>query len=468
MAYPCDGHSDFTNETGYSADLPIDYDRSPELRGKMVIGYDGGLYDVSSFSRFHPGGEELLRMFAGKDVSIQVRAFHERDVMEGRKPVGTYEDLSDRDPAAKGYKELIARFRKDGLFDTSYRWYAGKLAFCLIWIVASVLLIRRGSYLLAAGALALFWQQCGFFMHDFMHSQLTHNRHYDRWAGMAFGTGGLGVGGHWWKNEHFIHHALTNVVELSTGWSDPQMREDVWAQNRKLFPLFNCWFHKAAIRVQKYTWLPLTVAAGRLGIAIDCFREETRWYEWATFAAHWAYVCVLLSLIPTWEDRAWFYLFASLGQGVLSIQLLLSHYAKPFFIKETEYHHTSWPRVQVISTINIVNSPWMDWFHGGLNLHVEHHLFPCMPRHNFRAAQPLVKQYCSDVGLEYFECSWLECILLTLEHLGQEAKVYRTYHPPPGVSVLDKPCTFTKGYPTSPTAVKVERKLPSPTSDRAS
>eukprot|EP01061_Rhynchopus_euleeides_P018376 TRINITY_DN30393_c0_g1_i1.p2 TRINITY_DN30393_c0_g1~~TRINITY_DN30393_c0_g1_i1.p2 ORF type:complete len:437 (+),score=199.19 TRINITY_DN30393_c0_g1_i1:105-1415(+) len=422
--FPRDIHSDFARETGYTAVLHIDYNAHPELREMELIGYDGKLYDIARFAKHHPGGEELLRHFVGRDVSIQVRAFHERDVMEGRAQVGTYHDTTDCDPAAKGYKDLIERFRHEGYFRTSYTWYLGKMMFCFAWLVACLSLLQMGYVIPPALCLALFWQQCGFFMHDFMHNQLTHNRHKDRWWGMLFGTGGVGVGGHWWKAEHFIHHALTNVVDLSTGWSDPQMREDVWAQNRKLFPLFQKWFDPYLIMIQQYTWLPLTVFFGRIGIAVDCFREEKRWYEWLTFALHWSYIAVIVSMVPTWEQRALFYFIASVGQGVLSIQLLISHYARPFFFKDTEYHNVSWPRVQTITTINIKNHPLLDWFHGGLNIHIEHHLFPCIPRHHFRQIQPIVKQYCRDNKIEYFETSWSGAILMTLEHLAREARLY--------------------------------------------
>eukprot|EP01064_Diplonema_japonicum_P031473 TRINITY_DN5650_c0_g1_i1.p1 TRINITY_DN5650_c0_g1~~TRINITY_DN5650_c0_g1_i1.p1 ORF type:complete len:431 (+),score=39.23 TRINITY_DN5650_c0_g1_i1:41-1333(+) len=423
-AFPRDATSELNSDTGYTNILSVDFEENPSLKDKDLVGYDGKLYDITKFARYHPGGEELLKMFSGKDVSMQVRAFHERNVMQGRESVGTYIDTTDKDPAAKGYKILTDTLRAEGLFETSYEWYTKKALFCASFLILCVFLIRQGCYVLAGMALALFFQQSGFFMHDFMHNQLTHNRKKDRWLGMICGTGGLGVGGHWWKEEHFVHHALTNTCDIPANWSDPQMREDVWAQNHKLFPFFKAPIQSILIKIQAYTWLPVTVIFGRIGITIDCFKDERRWYEWVTLACHVGYVALLMSMIPTWSQRGWFYLAASLGQGVLSIQLLLSHYAKPFFHKDTEYHNTSFPRVMAITTINIVNPVWLDWFHGGLNLHIEHHLFPCMPRHHFRAAQVHVKKYCEEVGLEYDECTWSELVVRTLVSLAREARLF--------------------------------------------
>lgn len=45
--------------------------------------------------------------------------------------------------------------------------------------------------------------------------------------------------------------------------------------------------------------------------------------------------------------------------------------------------------------------PWMDWFHGGLQFQVTHHLFPRMPRHNLRRASAYVKDFCAEIGLKY-------------------------------------------------------------------
>ncbi|KAJ9451744.1 Sphingolipid 10-desaturase [Diplonema papillatum] len=419
--FPRDEASCFSSPTGYTAILDVDLARYPDLRDKAVVGYDGKLYDVSHFAKHHPGGEELLRMFAGKDVSMQVRAFHDRDVLSKWQDVGVYEDTTDLDPAAKGYKELASTLRSAGLFKTDLSWYGYMIGFAFCWLLLSLLLLRWDCYVASGLSIAVFWQQSGFMMHDFMHSQVTHTRSNDRWFGMLFGTTALAVDGHWWRDEHFVHHALTNTLDLQTKWSDPQMREDVWAQNRKLFPFYDGWLQYCLIKAQSFTWLPFTVAFGRLGITIDGFREEKRWYEWMSLGCHVAYIVGILSCIPTWENRGYWYLAASLGQGVLAVQLLLSHYAKPFFHKSNEYHNTAWPRVQCITTINIANHPAIDWFHGGLNIHIEHHLFPTLPRHNLRAAQVHVKRYCHEVGLVYDECCWSEAILRTLRHLQSEA-----------------------------------------------
>lgn len=46
--------------------------------------------------------------------------------------------------------------------------------------------------------------------------------------------------------------------------------------------------------------------------------------------------------------------------------------------------------------MNIDCPKYMDWFHGGLQFQVEHHLWPRLPRHNLRRARDLVKAFCTE------------------------------------------------------------------------
>ena len=41
----------------------------------------------------------------------------------------------------------------------------------------------------------------------------------------------------------------------------------------------------------------------------------------------------------------------------------------------------------------------MDWFHGGLQFQLEHHLFPQLPRCHLRSIYPLVKDLCKKHNL---------------------------------------------------------------------
>jgi len=62
---------------------------------------------------------------------------------------------------------------------------------------------------------------------------------------------------------------------------------------------------------------------------------------------------------------------------------------------------------QLSTTRNLGSSRLHDFVFGGVNHHIEHHLFPSMPTARLRAARPIVRAFCRRHGLVYRETSWL-------------------------------------------------------------
>src|SRR3989442_11196332 len=62
---------------------------------------------------------------------------------------------------------------------------------------------------------------------------------------------------------------------------------------------------------------------------------------------------------------------------------------------------------QISTTRNLGASRLHDFLFGGVNNHIEHHLFPSMPTARLRAARPIVREFCQRHGIVYPEMSWL-------------------------------------------------------------
>jgi len=71
----------------------------------------------------------------------------------------------------------------------------------------------------------------------------------------------------------------------------------------------------------------------------------------------------------------------------------------------------------VLTSRNVAGSRLVDWLLGGLNYQIEHHLFPNMPRPNLRRAQPLVRAFCVQHGLNYTEASLFGSYAEAVRHL---------------------------------------------------
>ena len=72
---------------------------------------------------------------------------------------------------------------------------------------------------------------------------------------------------------------------------------------------------------------------------------------------------------------------------------------------------------QLLSSRNVSPSPVNDFFFGGLNYQIEHHLFPSMPRRNFRAARTLVRPFCAQHHLAYTELGVVAVFRLLVREL---------------------------------------------------
>jgi fatty acid desaturase len=63
----------------------------------------------------------------------------------------------------------------------------------------------------------------------------------------------------------------------------------------------------------------------------------------------------------------------------------------------------------------------MEHVMGGLNLQIEHHLFPNMPSANLRKVRPIVREYCAELGVPYVEnalpTAW-RVVLTYLQRVG--------------------------------------------------
>jgi fatty acid desaturase len=59
----------------------------------------------------------------------------------------------------------------------------------------------------------------------------------------------------------------------------------------------------------------------------------------------------------------------------------------------------------VLTSRNVRANPITDLLYGSLNYQIEHHLFPTMPRCNIRRAHGIVRDYCAEVGVPYYETS---------------------------------------------------------------
>ena len=79
---------------------------------------------------------------------------------------------------------------------------------------------------------------------------------------------------------------------------------------------------------------------------------------------------------------------------------------------------------QVTTSRNIANPPLLDFFYGGLNSQIEHHLFPRVAHNRYRQMRPIVRGFCEERGIAYREDTLYRALASVGNHLGDMTAAY--------------------------------------------
>jgi acyl-lipid Delta6-acetylenase / acyl-lipid (9-3)-desaturase len=143
----------------------------------------------------------------------------------------------------------------------------------------------------------------------------------------------------------------------------------------------------------------------------------------AALIGFWTWLIALTMQLPTWQSRALFLVPAHVVAGILHVQITVSHFAMPVHTGVT-YDDSSngYLRTQLRGTMDIDCPTYMDWFHGGIQFQVVHHLWPRLPRHNLRHVKKMLMAFCHQHGLEYNQVPFLQANLMVIEKLRETAQ----------------------------------------------
>ena len=340
-------------------------------------------------------------------------------------------DSVRQESAISGYSALAREVRARGLLQPRPSFYLVLGCFILIALFAMIgcLMLWRDSWWLLALApvFAVVSAQIGFFSHDAAHRQICRGSRASAVLGMGFGNllNGLSYG--WWLSKHNAHHAHPNDLE-----SDPDVAAGALvfdAGQAQARTGLTAW----VTRHQAELFFPMLSLEG-LNLRLVSLRAVLRpgiphrAREGVLLATHYALCFTVLVYALTWQQAV---VFVVVHQALFGIYLgctfAPSHKGMPVLTEE----QASDPLLrQVLTSRNIRGGRLLDTAFGGLNLQIEHHLFPSMPRPNLRRAQPIVKHYCHASGVPYAETTLIASYALALRHLRDVGEPLRVTAPP--------------------------------------
>lgn len=425
--------------------------------------HNNKVYDVSDWYE-HPGGAVIFT-HAGDDMTDIFAAFHAKGSTKALKPFLKGELIveSNKDKTKKqlefekGYRDLRLQLIKMGMFETSSLFYVYKCTsnMCM-WAAAVAMVLYSDSFythIASALLLGLFWQQCGWLAHDFLHHQVFDKRVHGDMLGLFWGNLMQGFSVSWWKNKHNGHHAVTNLHSTSAESQDGDPDIDTmpllaWSlkQAQSLRELAadgkDSSFVRTAIKYQAITYFPILLlariswlresfkAAMGIGAASENAKEEFKRKGLAYPIAE----PLLLVVFHAWNIAlsckfgqwslgysAMYYFTAACSSGLfLALVFGLGHNGMATY--DAEARPDFW-KLQVTTTRNIIGGygipqAFVDWFCGGLQYQVDHHLFPTMPRHNLPKAHSVIDSFCKEWDVSYHEADLITGNIEVLRHLG--------------------------------------------------
>ncbi|KNC55443.1 Delta6 fatty acid desaturase [Thecamonas trahens ATCC 50062] len=377
---------------------------------------EGKVYDATQFLEEHPGGR-VLATWAGSDATEAFEAFHSEEAQDMLSSffVGPLADPA-KVPLLEDFHKLKLEFAAEGLFEPSYAYFTFKVLFNLGMLAATVWAMwalggGMASAIVGAVSVAVFWQQCGWLSHDFLHHQVFDDRWYGHAMGYFLGNVLQGFSVTWWVLKHSTHHAIPNVMAgVRDGDPDAQtMPLLAWA-DAFLEGELEDGMPPFLIRYQHITFLPLLCVA-RISWVIqslltalgsDEVPPHRRTTEVLTLVVHYAYYAAMAYfLLDSWKEMMVFVLLSQAVAGLCLGTVFTINHNSMEMLDSDAINHTNFVAMQYRTTRNISPSFIGDWFTGGLSYQIEHHLFPTLPRHRFKAIAPRVEALAAKHGLVY-------------------------------------------------------------------
>ncbi len=326
---------------------------------------------------------------------------------------------------SQALKDLRGRLEQRGLFEPS-RFWTGKLLFWVPTFFLSYLGLLVLPFGIAWALLALTASvgllTMGYLGHDAGHYALSKRR----WVNDVWGHFGMtflcGMSFGHWRGRHNAHHVHCQEID-----GDPDMHFGVLFS---VYPQSASWqtaLGRFFLRIQKWAFWPLAsfywVTLRYDGIR-DLFQQpkETR-IDRFLMPIHWILLVAVPILVFGWQTALLAYVTVSCLSSLMTASVFIPNHIGMRRLG-TE-HGVGYLEQQVTTSRNISNPRLLDFYYGGLNSQIEHHLFPRIPHHRYRQMRPVVRDFCAERGIAYQEVTLYRALASVGNHLGAMTTAYR-------------------------------------------
>jgi fatty acid desaturase len=329
-------------------------------------------------------------------------------------------DVSDR---LLGEIRTAARSR--GLLDLDPTRYAGRALMLMPPLVVALLLAwtHPSDMVIVAMSLCVGFMcvQLGLIAHDAGHGALARSDSANAMAGHLAFTVLNGLGFESWCVSHAAHHA---------GCQDESADPDMWVDTvLSLTPDSAKAKTGIGLRMLPYQASTLWFMALFFAHSLRIQSLGRSYREWSRY--HWDAILLPLHyglwfMLPValfdvgWGRALAVYMLTSAAMGLyLAVLFWVNHIGMPVIQAE---HSLSFVEQQVVGSRNVLCRAGLDWFFGGLNYQIEHHLVPDCSGRRLRELRAIVRPLCVEAALPYREEGFRQALASVTRHVREIAR----------------------------------------------
>ena len=326
------------------------------------------------------------------------------------------------------YPELRGIIKDQGLLDKQPAYYIYKIlsTLGLLALSITVLALIDNTLLLLANAafLAFVFGQIGYIGHDAGHRSILRSTLGNEIIGLSVSFL-IGLSRTWWVTAHNQHHSTPNDLETDPHTLLPPLafsQESALGKSRIM---------RFVVGYQAFYFVPLLFLEG-LGLRLASIqfllsqrRAKYLLFEPLLLGLHFlVYFGLLFYFLSPWQVLGFFLVHQGLFGLYYGTVFAPNHKGMLILDKDKPLDYL---RTQVLTTRNIKPGLIADFWYGGLNYQIEHHLFPLMPRRNFGKARKIIKAFCQQNDVSYYETGTFKSYREILSYLHQVGAPVRSW-----------------------------------------
>lgn len=254
---------------------------------------------------------------------------------------------------------------------------------------------------------------------NIMHEGCHGAFHSNKWINLLAANTMYLVGGDktiWLTSHNVLHHSFTNIyghdVDLEAGNGIIRLTEHAGWQPKHRYQHIYAFFLYSMLT---FTWIFLTdflkmrKFINRKVLAMRDPESPRHWARLIFFKllsyTFWLFIPLLTIKFPAWKYLLGFFFMHLVSGIILTLVFQLAHLTEKAEMPRPDEKgniQNSWAIHQLQTTANWgIRNPFWNWFTGGLNHQIEHHLFPGISHLHYPKIAPIIEATAKEFQLDY-------------------------------------------------------------------